>query len=282
MRVLWRWKLPMRPANPWRAPQLASTCRRRARRNFRERTPHRRGSHRRPRARQPHTLQLNARRTVRDSHRGLERAGPRGHHLISNTSPSRRTELLGQRAEERFHPARSAKVGGAGAIAGAPRFWLPANRRFPGSRARIGRPRPPGEHRHREPSITVGSHEGGCCFWPSRLPLRVGQFELYLVNGISNNRAADLRFLATWNGRVALRALPHPQRFHSSSHAGPVDGKRHRVLPRSANQPAIPASLAPQQSVDFSVVFQSAARAIQRALDSVAISVILTASVRWN
>ena len=108
-----------------------------------------------------------------------------------------------------------------------------------------------------------------------------GQFELYLVNG---NIEQPVPRTYDFGNVEPGASLSVPFRIRNvSTQAATLDlltvsGTGFSLA--SANQPAIPVSLAPQQSVDFSVVFQSAGTGqYSAALDSVAISVILTASV---
>jgi hypothetical protein len=106
-----------------------------------------------------------------------------------------------------------------------------------------------------------------------------GQFELYLVNGsIEVARVYDF-------GAVEPGAsLAVPFRITNVSTAAAtldlltVNGAGFSFA--AAGQPTIPLSLAAQQSVDFTVVFQSAGTGNYSAsLDSVGISVMLTANV---
>lgn len=108
-----------------------------------------------------------------------------------------------------------------------------------------------------------------------------GQFALYLVNGNMEQPVSNAYSI----GSVAPgSSVATPFRIRNISTATAtlgfltVSGAGFSLS--SVNAPALPAALASQQSVDFTVVFQSAGTGMySAALDSVAISVILTATV---
>ena len=108
-----------------------------------------------------------------------------------------------------------------------------------------------------------------------------GQFELYLVNGNIEQPVGQAYAFGNVEPGGSL-AVPFRIRNTSSSAATldllTVNGAGFSI--ESANAPAIPISLGSEQSVDFTVLFQSAGSgSYSAALESVGISVILSAAV---
>ncbi|HUI55036.1 MAG TPA: choice-of-anchor D domain-containing protein [Bryobacteraceae bacterium] len=111
------------------------------------------------------------------------------------------------------------------------------------------------------------------------LPPAFGQFQLYLING-----AAEQPVPAIYDFGQVDPGLSAAARFrirNASTAAATLDYLAVRGSGFTlTSAPSLPASLAPQQSVDFTVVFQSAGSGASSAtLDSVGIAVLLTATV---
>jgi len=111
------------------------------------------------------------------------------------------------------------------------------------------------------------------------LPPAFGQFQLYLING-----AVEQTVPAVYDFGQVDPGLSAAARFrirNTSTAATTLDYLAVRGSGFTlTSAPSLPVSLAPQQSVDFTVVFQSAGTGTSSAtLDSVGIAVLLTATV---